>query len=205
MTPELRAIADRFIYEQATLKHIAALAPEDALNRTVPGQNWTVRQLLAHLAASLQSYDEIVRRWLAGERTLDDWDPDRVDAATAEAYKTATLAQLFELFGSGLNGLFASLSAIPDDRLAESLGPSDALTTLRGLGAHALGHAIPLVNALPEVRFDPLVLNWVLAAEFEDEESQAWQRQLLGEAREYIASLPEYDDEEDDEGGEDEE
>ena len=197
MTPELRAIADRFIYEQATLKHIAALAPEDALNRNVPGQAWTVRQLLAHLATSLQNYDRIVRRWLAGEPPLEGWDPDHLNAATAEQYKAATVAQLFEVFGRGLNGLFASLSAIPDEKLPEPLGTSDALTTLRGFGDHAVGHAIALADALPEVRFDPLVLNWLLGAEFEDEESQAWQRQLLAEAREYIASLPEHEDEED--------
>ena len=77
-----------------------------------------------------------------------------------------------------------------------SFGPAPLMETLRVFGGHCLGHAFPLVDALPEVRMDALVLNWLLEAEVEGEDREAWQAGLLAEAREYVASLP---DEEEDE------
>jgi hypothetical protein len=197
MHPELRAIADQFIYEQATLKLIAALAPEGALARPVPGYEWNAAQLLAHLAQSLDAYREVVDRWIAGGNSLEGWDPDAMNAETAAANVSATAGDLHRLFGSGLNGLVAALARVPDARIADQLGGHPAIETLRRLAGHALAHAIPLVDALPEVRMDPLVLNWLLDAEFEDDAGRQWQDALLREAREYISAHPH--EEEDDE------
>ncbi len=197
MTPELRAIADRFIYEQATLKHITALAGDEGLSRTVPGMDWTVRQLLGHLGASLGSYDVVIRRWTAGEPALEGWDPDAVNAETAARMASASQAELLAEFGRGLVGLIAAMEDVPDQKMDEQLGRTDALTALKSLANHTLRHAIPLVDALPEIRMDPLVLNWLLSATFDDAESEQWQERLLDEARAYIASQPdeEYEDE----------
>lgn len=198
MTPEVRAIADRFIYEQATLKHIAALAPADALDRPVPGTGWTVRQLLGHLAQSLNDYAEMVRKLAGGEPPIpQDWDPHAVNAATVARLEKAPLRDLFQLFGSGINDLVAELAAIPDEQVGEQSGPTPTMSTLHMLAGHCLTHAIPLVEALPEVRMDALVLNWLLYAEFETEEGRAWQNALMKEAQAYIESLP--DEEEEDE------
>lgn len=196
MTPELRAIADRFIYEQATLKHVLALATTEGLDRPVPGHEWTVRQLLGHLAESLHTYAALVEKWLAGEPPLAGWDPDAVNAETANRRVASSPAELLDVFGNGLNSLIAVLAAVPDEKMEEPLGPHDALQTLRVLGEHFLSHAIPLVTAAPEVRMDPLVLNWLLYAEFGDESSRAWQAELLEEAREYIANHPHEEDDE---------
>lgn len=197
MTPELRAIADRFIYEQATLKHITALAPEEALRRPVGGLEWNVGQLLGHLGSSMGTYAEVVRKWLVGEPALDGFEPDAMNAETAARFAAASRLDVTRELGTGLVNLFAALSAVPDDRLVEPLGRGTALETLEAFGEHCLRHAIALVDALPEVRMDPLVLNWLLGAEFEDEASRAWQRALLAEAQEYIASHPDEEDEED--------
>ena len=198
MHPELRAIADRFMYEQATLKHIAALAPEGALARPVPGYDWNAAQLLAHLAQSLHAYTEVVDRWLVGDSSLEGWDPDATNAETAAANATATVADIHRSFGIGLNGLVAALSRVPDERIADQLGRHPAVETLKALTGHSLAHALPLVDALPEVRMDPLVLNWLLDAEFEVEADRLWQANLLREAREYIANHP-HEEEDDDE------
>lgn len=198
MTPEVRAIADRFIYEQATLKHIASLAPEGALDRPVPGTDWTVRQLLGHLAQSLNDYAEMVRKLAGGEPPIPQgWDPHAVNAETVARLEKASLTDLFQLFGSGINDLVAELTAIPDGRVEEQSGPTPAMSTLQVLAGHCLTHAIPLVEALPEVRMDALVLNWLLYADFETDEGRAWQDALMKEAQAYIESLP--DEEEDDE------
>lgn len=197
MHPEIRAIADRFMYEQATLKHILALAPEGGLARNVPGYEWNAGQLLAHLAVSLDTYRGVVERWLAGENALKGFDPPSTNARTAEEHSTVSKARLREMFGTGLVGLVDALSRIPDDRLEERVGPGTVVEVLRGpFGNHALSHAIPLIDALPEVRLEPLVLNWLLYADFEDEASRAWQAKLLADAREYLANQPEEEDEE---------
>jgi len=42
-------------------------------------------------------------------------------------------------------------------------------------------------------RFDPLVLNWILYAEFVDERSKVRQRQLMDEVRAHYAAMPDED------------
>ena len=196
MTPELRAIADRFIYEQATLKHMTALAPEDAMRRPVPGSAWNVAQLLGHLALSMNSYAGAVRGWLGGETDFSGFDAEAMSEETAARFANASRLDVTRAFGAGLVELFAVLGAVPDERMDAPFGTGTGLDTLRGFGEHFVRHAIPLVDALPEARMDPLVLNWVLDAEFDDEPSHDWQRRLLAEAQEYIASHPEEDEDE---------
>jgi hypothetical protein len=198
MHPEIRAIADRFIYEQATLKHITAQAPEEALRREVLGYGWSVGQLLAHLAVSLETYRGVVERWLAREDALKGFDPPSTNAHTAEEHREVSRAKLRELFGAGLVGLVETLSRVPDERLGETVGPGTIVEVLRGpFGNHALSHAIALIDALPEVRLDPLVFNWISRADFESSAEREWQLKLLADVREYVLSLPV--DEEDEE------
>jgi len=197
MDPEIRALADRFIYEQATLKHIATLAGNEGLQRPVPGYAWNVGQLLAHLANSLSAYGEVVERWLAGEEPLTGFEPPEINARTAEEHATTSVPRLHELFGAGLVRLVGALLRVPGERLDDDLGPATARQLLRTPSRHALHHAIPLIDALPEARLDPLVLNWLLYADFDDEASKAWQAKLLADAREYLASHPREDEEDD--------
>lgn len=197
MTPELRALADRFICEQATVKHILTLSPADAHDRPVHDGEWSVRQLFAHLAASLGEYEAIIVKLTRGEPALDNWDPEATNRQTAANYASRSIDDVLALFGSGLNGLIDAMAGLPDERLTDQFGPGEVLPGLQALGEHYLSHAITLVDALPEVRFDPLVLNWLLSAEFEDEASVNWQAKLYADAEEFIASQPE--EEEDDE------
>ena len=195
MTPELRAIADRFMYETAMLKHIVALLPEDALGRPVPGHEWAVRQHLGHLAHSSHVYREPVRRWLAGEDPLAGWDPDAINAETARAHATIDRRGLLDMFDAGINGLVRSFASIPDGKMAEPFGPREPLQVFRAFEGHTQTHAIALIDAVPEARMDPLVLNWLLYARFGTDAEREWQRALLQEAREYAANHPEEDEE----------
>jgi hypothetical protein len=195
MDPQVRAITDRFIYEQATLKHIIGLVPEDGFGRPVHGGEWQVRQLLAHLAQSLLEYAGIVAKWLTGEPPLPGgWNPDTINAETARARVNVGESELLALFGQGLTALVAALGAVPDDKIHERLGPGNGLEVLRVFANHCQGHAIALVDALPEVRLDPLVLNWLLHLEFPDEASQTWQRALLDDARRLVVSQQEQEE-----------
>ena len=193
MTPELRAIADRLIYEQATLKHMVALAPEDAMRRPAGGR--TAGDTFGHLAAGMSACAAALERSLAGGGPLAVGDGCELANASTDPLPGATRLDVTRALGSGLVSLVAALGRVPDAHLEPGADAVNALDALRGFGEHATGHAIELIEALPEVRMDPLVLNWLLDAEFEDEASQAWQRALLAEAQEYIASHPDEDEE----------
>jgi hypothetical protein len=195
MTPELRAIADRFMYETATLKHMLALFPEGAAEREVPGHAWTVRQHAGHLAESLHTYTEVLERWLAGAPPLEGFDPDAINAATAASHAETPLSELVSRFDSGIRALIGVMDRVPDEKLDEPFGPRTPLEVLHVFERHCLGHAIPLVQAVPEVRMDPLVLNWLLYATFSTDADKAWQSALYAEAREYVANLPQEEDE----------
>jgi len=194
MTPELRAIADRFMYETATLKHLIAILPDGALDRPVPGYEWSVGQLLAHLGGSLHTYCEAVERWLRGDDPLSGWDPDAINSETAERHQNADGASLVGRFDTGIVGLVAAFASIPDEKMQEAIGATEPLQAFRAFEGHCLKHAIPLVDAVPEVRMDPLVLNWLLFHSFESDADRDWQRALLQEAREYAANHPEEDE-----------
>jgi len=195
MTPELRAIADRFMYETATLKHLIAILPEGALDRPVPGYKWNVRQLLAHLAESLHTYCGPVERWLRGDDPLSGWDPDAINADTAERHRTADAAALIASFDTGIVALVGAFASIPEEKMHEPFGATEPLKAFHAFEGHCLGHAVPLIDAVTEVRMDPLVLNWLLFHSFEADADRAWQRALLQEAREYAANHPEEDEE----------
>jgi hypothetical protein len=197
MTPELRAIADRFIYEQATLKHMMALVPEGGYERPVPGLDWTVRQLFGHLAKTLTTYSEAVRTWLDGQDPTAGDDTKRRNDETAAGFSKAPAEEIAALFGSGLNDLVATLAKVPEERTEVAFGPKKFIEASSEWSEHFLSHAVALVRALPEVRMDPLVLNWLLYANFDDDKRRQWQEELLVEARAYIATLS--NDEEDEE------
>lgn len=188
MTPELRAIADRLIYEQATLKHMVALAPEDAMGR--PAGDRTAGETFGHLAAGMSACAAALEHWLASGGPLVLGNGCELATSSTDPLPGATRLNVTRALGSGLVSLVAALGRVPDAHLEPGADGVNALDALRGFGEHATGHAIELIEALPEVRMDPLVLNWVLAADFADAKSQAWQRSLFEEVQEHLASLP---------------
>jgi hypothetical protein len=200
MTPELSAIADRFIYEQATLKHILVVLPPDTLDRKLDGRGQTVRQLLIHLARSLDGYAKAIDSWLRAEQPLTAWDPHAtLETVRGESAPTSP-SEIGARLGSGLNALISCLKSIPDERLEAPPDSGDPIGALKLLGNHCLAHAPELVDALPEIRYDPLVLNWLLSATFQSEKDNAWQTRLHDDAREYIAAhIHEEEEEEGDE------
>ena len=192
MTPELRAILDRFMYEQATVTHIVMSLPSEGAERVVGGTGWTIRQLVAHFAASQEGYAAAIGRWLAGEPVEPEgFDPDRANAETARTNAETPLPELLVRLRTSLRELFAAFHAIPDEGLAEPFGPSGALEIFHSWGRHYLDHGLDLLDAAPEVRFDPLVLNWILYADFVDEPSKVRQQQLMKEVRAHYAAMPE--------------
>lgn len=194
MTPELRAILDRFMYEQATVTHIVMSLPPEGAERVVDGTGWTIRQLVAHFAASQEGYAETIGRWLAGEQVEPEgFDPDLTNAETAAANAETPLSELIARLRKSLRALFAAFHLIADEKLGEPFGRDTALETFHTWERHYLDHGLDLLDAAPEVRFDPLVLNWILYAEFVDERSKARQQQIMKEVRAHYAAMPDED------------
>jgi hypothetical protein len=194
MTPELRAILDRFMYEQATVTHIVMSLPPEGAERVVDGTGWTVRQLVAHFAESQEGYAAAIGRWLANEQVEPEgFDPDRTNAETARTNAQTPLPELLVRLRKSLRALFDAFHAIPDEKLAEPFGAAGAIETFHTWERHYLDHGLDLLDAAPEVRFDPLVLNWILYAEFVDERSKARQQQLMKEVRAHYAAMPDGD------------
>ncbi|MCL4242045.1 MAG: maleylpyruvate isomerase N-terminal domain-containing protein [Dehalococcoidia bacterium] len=191
MTPELRAILDRFMYEQATVTHIVTSMAPGGADRVLDGSGWTVRQLVAHLARAQEGYAAAISRWLAGEQVEgSDFDPDRTNAETAKANAETPLPELLVRLRMSLRALFEAFHGIADERLDGPFGAYGALETFHAWERHYLDHGLDLLDAVPEVRYDPLVLNWILYAEFADERSKARQQHLMDDVRAHHAGMP---------------
>lgn len=191
VTPGVRAAADRFIYEQATLKHLVALVPVGGLRRHVAGSGRTVGSLFVHLAASLTRFADSLRN-------TGDGDALPEPACQQEGPETASefsALDIVRLFGSGLVDLLSVLQSLPDE--IQPVGERHFAEVLEEWSGHFLSHAIQLLDAVPEARLDALILNWLLDAAFESEHDREWQQALLAEAQAYVASLPDDVDDDD--------
>lgn len=185
MVPEVRALADRFIYDTATLKYIAVNAPADALDRSTPGSGWTVRQTLAHLAENQVRYGETVARWLGEEPGLKlPGDPHAENAAAAERNASAPVASILAIFDRSVREIVTASDQIDESMAAREIGGWPVMRVLNAWASHAQGHAVDIVTALPELKADPMVLNWALHFDYSNEPNSArWQVALAQEVR----------------------
>jgi len=189
--PEARAVADRFMYDTGNLKLLATQLPGGALERPVPAQGWTVRQVLAHLAAGQLAYAEVLDRIASGSEglTVEDLDQPRIAADRAVSVDARPLPSILEDLDSSLRRLVAQLNVLTGDSLQLRVDETTVLALLLSWSGHAAGHAIEMLEALPELRGDPMLLNWLLYQDFSDEQAQfALQQTLFEEVRERYAN-----------------
>ncbi len=202
MTPELRAILDRFIVDWANVKYIATTLPKGALDAEVPGLEWNVRQLLAHIAGSLEHYADLAAGFVSDEAAPSHLDPEEFNAETVEAAKRTPLPAILGRADRAINSLFGTLHALPDDAGDRVFGQHRFGDALQTWSRHCIEHGMDLVDALPHTRDDPMVLNWILYADFDDDPPRfARQQRLLDEVRQRLAEEGgDWDDEVWDEG-----
>ena len=193
--PEARAIADRFMYDTGNLKLLATQLPEGGLARTVPALEWTVRQVLAHLAAGQLGYAETLERMATGATafTAEEFEQPRIAVDQLVGAAPLPLPKILDDFDSSLRRMVAQLNVLSEEALHLSVGDRTLLAILHAWSDHAAGHAIQLLGALPELRGDPMLLNWLLYQVFSGEPAQfALQQMLFAEVRERDAN--EYDE-----------
>jgi hypothetical protein len=188
MLPAVRALADRFIYDSATVKYIATSAPGDALERLTPGSGWSVRQLLAHLALTQQRYADNTRQWLHDPSQLPpSADPTERNVHIAAENEATPLSDIVATLDASTRALVAACGSIDDAQISVPYRSTPFLEVLTGWSRHHGAHAVDLVSALPEFETDPMVLNWALFFDYSARpEWAAWQANLIREVREHF-------------------
>ena len=194
MTPELRATLDRFILDVANTKYIASELPAGAAARLLPGAGRTVSQLFSHLASALERQGQAVEAHCQGSSVAEADEPDAAVAGSPEPVGARLDAALRALVGAA--------SHLTAADLARDYAPGEtAIATLQRWARHFSSHALDMSEVLPELRFDPMILNWLLYADYPgDPRRQQQQRRLLEDVRERYAGedAGEEDDDPDD-------
>lgn len=207
MTPEIRAIADRFILDTANVKYLATVLPKGALARPTPAGDWTVRQVIGHIVAGLERHVEFSRLFLADGTFPDSFDPQEFNALSAAATRKTTLPVLLARLDAATGDMLSLLGTMPEDSASSQFGPVRLGDAFGIWSRHIAHHGMDLVDAVEELRVDPMVLNWILHADFAaDPERLPRQQHLLAEVRDHLAKDAEedWDGEEDWEEGDDE-
>jgi uncharacterized protein (TIGR03083 family) len=186
VVPAVRALADRFMYDTATVKHIANNLSEEMADRVTPGAGWTVRQVLAHLALNQKRYASVVEHWLREPLAADPGgDPTEENERMAVENAVTPLDEIVATFDSSIRELVAACDGVTEKHLASPLGLWQFVEVLASWSRHQGNHAVDLVSALPEFKTDPMVLNWVLHFDYSNQpEWSDWQLKLIAEVRE---------------------
>lgn len=200
MTPEIRAIADRFIMDTANLKYLASGVSKDALERPVEVLGWTVRQAIGHLVVWQEAYVDVLPVLLRGDELDPNFDINDFNAEGAEQTRQTPLPELIGRLDLALVRLIALLEQLPAGLEEAPAGPARFIDLLRGWSLHLAEHGIDLVDALPELRFDPMILNWVLYVDYSDDSRRLGRQQaLLADVRDHFVDEDEAFEEDEDE------
>ncbi|MBI5948378.1 MAG: maleylpyruvate isomerase N-terminal domain-containing protein [Chloroflexi bacterium] len=192
MLPPLRAAADRLLFDFGHVKYIAANLPKKGMDRVVPGSEWTVRQVIGHLSADLLGQSEAVARFLAGQPPVPPgWDLQAANERAAATDAGASLRSLVARLDTAWLATNDVYERIDDTTAASDFRGSPLVDVLSRWTRHTTAHGMDLIEALPELRYDPMLLNWILFADFDwNPEAAAKQRKLWDDVR----ALPDEDE-----------
>lgn len=173
MLPRLRAIADRLIYDTACLKHAVTSLPAGGLDGKVGGGDWSVRQVLAHLGAYAELYAGMLERRARGEALLpEDFDIESFHQRTVEA-GDARLPALLERLAGVRDRCIAAFSSLDTAALDTAFRRGTLLDGLTRWSRHIGRHGLDIIDTFEVLHVDPLLLRWVLQADFGGDEDAA--------------------------------
>ncbi len=196
IVPAARAAADRFILDTANVKYIAEYLPKGAIKRVVPANGWTVGQTIGHLALEMNDLAVAIDALVAGGyQPSSAVESAPVDAEHTRASAKGSANELIRQLDAGLIAVTVALAKFDPAQSGPAVGRWEVEDILDSV--HAAAHGLDLADALEEMRFDPMVLNWLLYVDFSDKPDLFdRQRQLLEDARAYFRE--EEEDTEDD-------
>ena len=200
MTPEVRAVADRFILDAANLKYVASVIPMGGLDRPLVALGWTVRQTIGHVVASQERYSRTIADLLADAVATASFDVDEFNAGAAEQTRSTPLPDLLGRLDLATARLLALFEQMPSGVEEREVGGHSLADLLGPWSEHVAEHGIDVVDALPEVRYDPMILNWILYADYSgDERRFQCQVRLMADVREQFGDDDEYEDDDESE------
>jgi predicted nucleic acid-binding protein len=172
MDPRLRAIADRYILDVANVRFIAESVSDEAFNRRVVDSGWIVAEVLKHLASDTEQQARGVEKLNGGEPLRAARGSPDVD------WPAADVAAIIQRLGRARDAIVAALAST-------STVNDEDVVTLDRWSRHYARHGIDLAEAVPELRTEAMVLNWLLYADFRDDPVALRRQQtLLAEVRE---------------------
>jgi hypothetical protein len=199
MTPEVRAIADRFILDTANLKYLASNLNESELERRIEPLGWSVRQAIGHFVAWQEGYVDVLPKMIRAEPLGEEFDVDAFNAQGAQGSATTPLPELLARLDSALAQLLKILTQMPKAAGEQPLGRGTLTDLLESWSLHISEHSIDLVDTLPEMRFDPMILNWVLYSDYSDDPRRFERQQLLmADVRDHYAEEDGEEEDDDD-------
>lgn len=198
MLPEMRAAADKLVLDVANLRYIVSLLDRKDAARRTPG-GWPVHQVLGHIALSLGAnagaVDDLLKADSAAAVPGNGQGPN-VERAVEAA--NMPLQQVMALLAVNRDRCIERYGRLREDELSRPVvGDSTLLQVMHSWLAHIEEHALDLADGLPQLRLDPMVLNWLLWADFAARPHLfARQQKLAQEARDrYGNRLPDPDEE----------
>jgi hypothetical protein len=197
MLPEMRAAADRLIFDCATTHYVATTIGKRALDRRIERLGWTVRQLVGHLALSLEAYADALPRLTGGEASPEPFDWDAANAEMAVTTAKTPLPELLETLARGRDRCIDGFLALGETALAKPMaGGTTVGEVVRSWLPHFEEHALDFADAEPKLRRDPMVLNWILYADYAGRPDLLdRQGALMTEVREWLRDEDDEDEE----------
>lgn len=195
LIPELRAAADRLMHTEAYLRHIAAELRPNEHERHCKATGLSVRQTCGHLAQWLEQEAATAERFIAGEPVFEEpFDEDALNREFSAKLGDTSTAALVGRFGAAREQMLGLYSRVTPEMAAAPVGDTTFGLLLLQWTAHPQRHALDFAEALPRLRFDPLLLDWALAAELRERSELERQLKLAEAARAYLRAHEEPDD-----------
>lgn len=198
MDPHLHAAADKLIFDLAMAKYAASIVPKGALRRPLTKGGPTLRDTLVERAALQEGHAAAVRNFFDGKLL------DGVDFADEQSYRrekkrlaTGTpLKEVFASFARSRDRLRTVYAEVGEEQAGQQWGEESLADRLLRDAHHLEAWGLEVAEVVPEVRLDPMLLNWALGADLEgDAAGQVRQERLFALVQ---AELDEEDDEIDD-------
>lgn len=198
MEPILRAAADRLIHHTAYLAYVAGEMTPEELEERCEASGYTMRETIGHCVLWMERFVSLVHLLLTeGAAAYERPNADAVNADEREAMGSDDREGLLRRMAVARDAIIAEYATATAPRLSEPLHDDTIGETIHRWTAHLERHALDFAETLPELRYDPLLLDWALSANLKNADEAARQAKFIEDVRAYLASLP--DDEDDDE------
>ncbi len=120
MLKELQSLADQLTFTHENLKRQARGLTPEQLRERLPGGDWSIQDVLAHLAANESLMTDVLSGIATGDTSVlpQDYDNDRVNAKAVQSARTDSIDQVLTALEQSHLKLMSALETITVDQLA---------------------------------------------------------------------------------------